>query len=87
MTLQTALAGLLVVLCSTYAVWSMMPADLRRRLAALRGRPLPAAGSACGGCDGCTRAALAPRAPRAADGLSLPEGTSVVHIVRQLPRG
>jgi hypothetical protein len=81
MTLQTALAGLLVVVCSTYAVWSMMPAAWRGRLAAWRGRPLPAAGSACGGCDGCSRAT------RASEGTNMPEGTSVIHIVRQPPQG
>ncbi len=84
MTLQALLAGLLVVACSSYAMWSLMPAALRRRVAAWRGRPLPAAGSACGGCDGCGSAARAPVAPGAA---GLPEGTSVIRIVRQPPRG
>jgi ferrous iron transport protein B len=84
MTLQTVLAGLLVAGCSTYAVWSLMPAGLRRRLAASLGSPLPAAGGACGGCGGCHSAAPAATAP---GGARLPEGTSVVRVVRQPLRG
>jgi hypothetical protein len=79
---QTVLTALLVAACSAYAAWNVMPAALRRKLAAWAGRPQPATGgngSCGGGCEGCGSAA--PRAP--APGLA--PGESVVRIVRQPP--
>jgi hypothetical protein len=78
---QTAITALLVAACSAYAAWNVMPAALRRKLAAWAGRPLPVTSGGCGGgCDGCGSAA--PKAP--APGLA--PGESVVRIVRQPPR-
>jgi hypothetical protein len=67
--LQTVLMLLLVVACTVYSAWALMPAALRRKLAmALMRWPwtatLPAinraatAPTGCG-CDGCDRAAPA----------------------------
>jgi hypothetical protein len=55
MNWQGLVAELLVLACSLYAVWQLMPATLRRRAQArLRGQPMaPGAASACGGCSGC----------------------------------
>jgi hypothetical protein len=75
------LAGLLVVACTGYAVWSLMPSTFRRRLAAWRGKPMPTAGGACGGCDGCGSKSPVPVGPKR------PDGSSVIHIVHQPPRG
>lgn len=70
MTVQTAITGLLVLLCSVYAAWALMPSAARRRLALRLLRlnlPQPllkplreaaASGTACG-CSGCDRAAPA----------------------------
>ena len=63
--LQTVLAVVIVVGCTVYATWSLLPAGGRRGIAkALLKRPLPgpaarffrrhataAAGSGCGSCD------------------------------------
>ena len=71
MLLQSVLVALLVTLCSVYAVWTLMPAGLRRAFAtALLALPLkfPAgfaarlqqaaqAVSGCGACGSCDRAA------------------------------
>lgn len=72
--MQQLVVGLLVVLCSVYALWSLMPAALRRPLAGwlLRmpgiGQGGPLAGllrraaavpNACG-CDGCDAKPAAP---------------------------
>jgi hypothetical protein len=76
---QSTLTALLVAACSGYAAWNVMPAALRRRLAAWAGKPLPATAGGCGGgCDGCAAAGTpAPgRVP----------GASVIRIVRQPPR-
>ncbi len=66
--MQVLIVALLVVGCAGYAVWTLMPAALRRPLAtALLTWPLPARlrrtmeaavrqGSGCG-CDGCDHAA------------------------------
>lgn len=68
MTAQTLIMSLLVLLCSVYAAWTLMPSAARRALATwLLGLNLPrqlaeplakaaAPGSACG-CNGCDRAA------------------------------
>jgi len=49
---QTLVAALLVLACSAYAAWSLMPAAWRARL-----RPGQPAASGCGGCSGCGPAA------------------------------
>lgn len=65
--MQHLVVGLLVALCSVYALWSLMPAALRRPLARWllrvpglgQGGPLAgalrraAAGPGACGCDGC----------------------------------
>ncbi len=73
--MQTLIVTLLVVGCIVYAAWALMPAALRRPLAAaLLGLPLPgrlrrtveaAARQKAGGCgcDGCDRAAKPPARP------------------------
>ncbi|WP_430421344.1 hypothetical protein [Methylibium petroleiphilum] len=76
--MQQLVVGLLVVLCSAYALWSLMPVALRRPLAAwlLRAPGLGHAGPLAGvlrraaagpnacGCDGCD---AKPAAPARAD--------------------
>ena len=73
--MQTLIVTLLVIGCSTYAVWTLMPAAARRAIASrLLGLPLPdafaarmrraATVSAGCGCDGCDRAP-AKAAPKA----------------------
>jgi len=69
---QSSIVALLVIGCSTYAVWTLMPSAARRSLAGWILRlPLPApltgpferatrAGSSCG-CDGCDRSELKPK--------------------------
>jgi hypothetical protein len=52
---QTLIAALLVLACSGYAAWTLMPTALRARLRP--GRPVS---SGCGGCDNC-----GPAAPKA----------------------
>lgn len=50
---QTLVTALLVLACSAYAAWTLMPAALRARLRP--GRPVS---SGCGGCGGgCAPAA------------------------------
>jgi hypothetical protein len=49
---QTLVAALLVLACSGYALWTLVPAALRARL-----RPGRPAASGCGGCGGCGPAA------------------------------
>jgi hypothetical protein len=51
---QTVATALLVLACSGYALWTLMPAALRARL-----RPGRPAAWACGGCGGCGPAAPA----------------------------
>jgi hypothetical protein len=71
---QTVITALLVVACSAYAAWHVMPATLRRKLAAWAGRPLPAASGGCGGgCDGCGSSPAPGRT----------NGEAVIRIVRQ----
>ncbi len=76
---QTAVTALVVAACAGYAAWNVMPAALRRQLAAWAGKPLPAAGGGCGGCDGCGSAPVNTPAP------GLASGQSVIRIVRQPP--
>ncbi len=62
---QTAVTLLLVVACSAYTVWTLMPAALRQRcrvgLALALGRAPPVADAGgCGGCGGCATKATAP---------------------------
>lgn len=45
---QTLFTALIVLGCSGYAAWVLMPASWRRAL-----RPSAAPASGCGGCDGC----------------------------------
>jgi len=66
---QTLIAALLVLVCSGYAAWSLMPAALRARL---RPGHAPEA-SGCGGCGGC-----GPAAPKA-------QLTQPIRIVRRPP--
>ncbi len=75
--MQTLIVALLVVACSVYAAWTLMPAAARRGIAsALLKLPLPGAfaakmrraatvSSGCG-CDGCDHAPAkaAPQAPQ-----------------------
>jgi hypothetical protein len=82
MAWQGAVTAVVVAACSAYAVWNVMPAALRRRLAAWAGRPLPAGGGGgCGsGCDGCGPAPV---------GTPLPgrvPGEAVIRVVRPPPR-
>jgi len=70
MVLQELVVAVLVVACSAYATWTLMPAAARRGVAvALLKLPLPAAialrlrkhavaSSGCG-CDGCDRSPAA----------------------------
>jgi hypothetical protein len=65
MLVQDLIVGVLVLACSAYAAWALMPASARRALAQRVLRwPLPAAmqrpfqkamkpAGACGGCDNC----------------------------------
>lgn len=77
MALQSLVVALLVLACSVYAAWTLMPAAARRAIALqLLKLPLPgvfeaplqrAASKASGcGCDGCDRASVPPRARRSA---------------------
>lgn len=71
---QTLVVALLVVACSAYAVWALLPAAGRRAVSrALLRLPLPAAwakplrkhsvaASGCA-CDGCDRAGAKPAVP------------------------
>jgi hypothetical protein len=72
---QLAITALLVAGCTVYAVWSLLPAGWKRRLAA-RYRGLPAGGSGCGGCEGCAGPDSGTAAPT----------EQVVRIVRPPPR-
>ncbi len=51
MNWQAVVAALLVLGCSGYAAWTLMPAALRARL-----RPGQPPASGCGGCGGCAPA-------------------------------
>ena len=68
--MQSLIVALLVMVCSVYAAWNLMPAAARRAIAlALLNLPLPnalalhmrtvATRASCGGCGGCERAAAA----------------------------
>ncbi len=73
MALQTLITGLLVLACSGYAAWTLMPAALRNRLRLRFGLDTTPAASGCGsGCDGCGSAK-----PAAA--------VQPIHIVRRPP--
>ncbi len=51
---QMGLTVLIVAGSSAYALWSLLPAGLRRGWRArLRGQPVPPPTGACGGCDHC----------------------------------
>ena len=51
---QTAITAALVLPCTGYSVWTLMPTALRQRCRAALGRASPATeAGACGGCDGC----------------------------------
>ena len=75
--MQALIVALLVVACSAYAAWTLMPAGARRALAtsllklplpaavALRVRKAAAVTSGCG-CDGCDHAPAKPAKPAAA---------------------
>jgi len=65
MNMQGVIVGLIVIACSAYALWTLMPAAVRRGLSTrLLKLPLPDAiarpfrqavqpTSGCGGCDNC----------------------------------
>jgi hypothetical protein len=71
--MQTLIVALIVLACSGYALWTLMPASLRRSLAlkllklswpesferVFRKATQPA--GACGGCDSCGDSAAKPR--------------------------
>jgi hypothetical protein len=73
---QTVIVGVIVVACTAYAVWSLMPSTTRRRVATVLIRlPLPEpvaaplrraalSANACG-CNGCDGGA--PRRPATAE--------------------
>ena len=76
---QLLCTALIVAACSLYALWSLLPASLRRRWRARwQGSRSPvAAATACGGCDNCGGDALPP--PRVgADG----QTEAVIRFVR-----
>ena len=72
MTAQAFIVALIVLACTAYVVWTLMPAAARRAIAKrvlqlslpswlakpFRKATLPA--SACGGCDNCGDAAATP---------------------------
>lgn len=70
---QTLVATLLVLACTGYAAWSLMPAALRARL-----RPGQPAASGCGGCGGCGPAAGNPAG-------TSPTKAQPIRIVRRPP--
>jgi hypothetical protein len=84
MDAQSLIVALIVIACGAYAIWTLMPAALRRALAqrALRhslpellARPLRRAAKpagACGGCDSC--------------GEDKPSAAKTVQFHRRLPR-
>jgi hypothetical protein len=58
MSWQTLAAAALVLVCSAYAAWALMPQALRRRLQQALGlKPTPVSG--CGGCSSCDDATAA----------------------------
>ena len=77
MIVQTLVVSVLVVACSAYAAWTLMPASARRAIAlSLLKLTLPAAvaarlrkhaveASGCG-CDGCDRSSSAAKPPTSA---------------------
>jgi cytochrome c553 len=79
MALQSIVVALIVLACTAYAVWTLMPSAARRALATAMLRfTLPSAiakplqratqaASGCGGCDGCGDAA-----PKKAPGSAQP---------------
>ena len=67
---QTFLTVLIVLACSGYAAWSLMPAALRQKL-----HPSKAGAQAAGGCGGC--GGCGSTAPRAA--------VQPIRIVRRPP--
>ncbi len=78
---QLLLTALIVAACAVYALWSLLPATLRRRWQARwRDEAAPAAvAGACGGCDNCGGDALPP--PRVgADG----QTEAVIRFVKPL---
>ena len=66
---QQLIVALIVLACSGYAAWTLMPAWLRQRVGARLG--LKSAATGCGGCSGCAPAKTAAMQP--------------VHIVRRPP--
>jgi cytochrome c553 len=78
MALQSIVVALIVLACTAYAAWTLMPSAARRALAAAMlkftlpsavAKPLQRATQAapgCGGCDGCgdTAPKKAPGAPQ-----------------------
>ena len=79
MALQNVVVALIVLACTAYAVWTLMPSAARRALATAMlklalprvvAEPLQRAtqtAAACGGCDGC-----ADTAPKKAPGTPQP---------------
>jgi hypothetical protein len=78
---QIVIAVALVAACSSHAIWSLLPAALRGRVAVWRGKPMPATGG-CGSCEGCGGSkASAAKAGAGAQATAV----SVIHIVRRPP--
>ncbi len=75
--MQSLVVALIVVACSSYAVWTLMPSALRRSLAmkllklslpeslARTFRKAAQPAGACGGCDSCGDGAAKPEAGKA----------------------
>ena len=87
--MQGFVVGLIVLGCTAYAVWALLPAGPRRTLAATMARaPWPGfiaqrlqkaatAASGCGcGCDGCDRAP----GKKSHTGASLPPGEQPIQL-------
>ena len=77
---QALIAAALVLACTGYAAWSLMPQALRRTLAGWFGKALPAGSGGCDSCGSCgdakaVRSVVADGQPR----------ESVIQIVRRPP--
>ncbi len=81
---QTLATTLLVVACSLYSAWRLMPAGLQRRLRLALG--VPVASTASGGCgSGCGGCGGAPSNSPTSARKSAPAGEQAIHIVRRPP--
>ena len=97
MHIQSIVVALLVIGCSAYAAWSLMPAAARRALAgalvnvtarwplpdAVTSRLNAAANRSAAGCGGCDSCGPTPAVPNAKQ---LPAGTQPLVFHRKPPR-